>query len=77
MSAMQRLNLLAAMLAYLYSAWRGWPLLLGLQKALIAYLAVFAAQILIILALLRLSQARSPRAEGGVSGGPGVDRRQR
>lgn len=76
MSAMQRLNLLAAMLAFLYSAWRGWPLLLGLQKALIAYLAVFAAQILIILALLRLSRARSPHGETGVNGGPGADRRQ-
>jgi hypothetical protein len=54
MTGMQRLNLLAAMLAFLYSAWRGWPLNLALEKALIAYVAVFAAQILVILGLLRL-----------------------
>jgi len=75
MSAMQRLNLLAAMLAFLYSAWRGWPLLLGLQKALIAYLAVFGAQILIILALLRLSRTRSSGEDAGLGGGAGADRR--
>ena len=58
MTGLQRLNLLAAMLAFLYGAWRGWPLALALQKALIAYVAVFGAQILVILGLLRL--ARGP-----------------
>lgn len=58
MTEMQRLNLLAAVLACLYGAWRGWPLGLILQKALIAYLVTFGAQILVILGLLRL--ARGP-----------------
>jgi hypothetical protein len=58
MTGMQRLNLLAAMLAFLYGTWQGWPLGLALEKALIAYVVVFGAQILVILGLLRL--ARGP-----------------
>ena len=63
MTGMQRLNVLAAMLAFLYGVWRGWPLGLALVKALIAYVAMFAAQILIILGLLRL--VRGPATRGG------------
>ena len=59
MTGLQRLNLLAAMLAFLYSTWRGWPLGLALQKALIAYVAVFGAQILVILGLLRLARGQA------------------
>ncbi len=58
MTGMQRLNVLVAILAFLYGIWRGWPLGLALQKALIAYVAVFGAQILVIIGLLRL--ARGP-----------------
>jgi hypothetical protein len=63
MTGMQRLNVLVAMLAFLYGVWRGWPLGLALEKALIAYVAMFAAQILIILGLLRL--VGGPAARGG------------
>ena len=58
MTGMQRLNVLVAILAFLYGIWRGWPLGLALQKALIAYVALFGAQILVIIGLLRL--ARGP-----------------
>ena len=56
MTGMQRLNLLAALLTFLYGAWRGWPVALSLQKGLTAYVVVFAAQILVILGLLHLAR---------------------
>lgn len=57
MSGMQRLNLVAALLTFLWGAWQGWPLLLSLEKALIAYVAVFGAQILVIVGLLKLARS--------------------
>lgn len=61
MSGMQRLNAVAALLTFLYGSVRGWPLLFSLEKALMAYVMVFGAQILVIVGLLQL--ARSSRAK--------------
>ncbi len=63
MSGMQRLNMLAAMLAFLYGAYRGWPIALSLEKALIAYVTVFGAQILVIMGLLKLAGSGAEKAE--------------
>jgi hypothetical protein len=63
MSGMQRLNMLAAMAAFLYGAYRGWPILLSLEKALMVYVTVFGAQILVIMGLLKLAESGSGRVE--------------
>ncbi len=60
---MQRLNMLAGILTFLYGAWRGWPLMLSLEKGLLAYVTVFGAQILVITALLRLARSASEGRE--------------
>ena len=63
MSAMQRLNVLGALLTFLYGASQGWPLLSALEKSLLAYVALFGAQLLVILAVLRMARAgKGPNA---------------
>jgi hypothetical protein len=57
MSAMQRLNVLGALLTFLYGASKGWSLLSALEKALLAYVVLFGAQILVIIVLLQLARA--------------------
>ena len=63
MSSMQRLNFSAALMTCLYGAWRGWPLENSLERALLAFVIVFAAQILVIAGLLRLSSQGKGRPE--------------
>ncbi|MCP4548768.1 MAG: hypothetical protein GY835_20100 [bacterium] len=55
MSAMQRLNILAALLMFIYGTWQGWPVINSLEKAFLAYVITFGAQILTIVGFLRLT----------------------
>lgn len=61
MSAMQRLNILAGLLTFLYGASQGWPVINSLEKALLAYVIMFGAQIIIIMGFLRLVGMGKPQ----------------
>ncbi len=58
---MQRLNLLAALLTFVYGTWQSWPLINSLEKALLAYVIVFGAQILVLMGLLYVARAGTRR----------------
>jgi len=57
-SLLQRLSLLGAMLTFVVGAWRGWSLPQSLERALLAYVALFGVQVLFLMALVRLSRRR-------------------
>ncbi|MBN2169915.1 MAG: hypothetical protein JW819_01185 [Candidatus Krumholzibacteriota bacterium] len=61
MSLLQRMSLLGAMLTFLFGAWRGWSLPHSLERAFLAYVALFGVQVLFLMALVRLSQRRPRR----------------
>ena len=56
MTGMQRLNMTAALLTFLYGTWQGWPLLNSLEKSMIAYVGVFGAQLLVFMGSLSLAK---------------------
>ncbi len=56
MSGMQRLNLMAALVIFLYGAWHGWPILNSIEKGLLAYVGVFGAQLLVFVGSLSLAK---------------------
>ena len=58
---MQRLNMTAALLIFLYGTWKGWPLVNSLEKALMAYIGVFGAQLLVFLGSLSLAKLGSAK----------------
>ena len=60
MTGMQRLNLTAALATFLYGAWQGWPILNSCEKALIAYIGMFGAQLLIFMGSLSLAKLGGP-----------------
>lgn len=59
MSLLQRLSLLGAMLTFVAGTWRGWSLPQSLERAFLAYVALFGVQVLFLMALVRLSRRRS------------------
>jgi hypothetical protein len=63
MSAMQRVNMLAALLTFIFGVSQGWPVTNSLEKALLAYVSMFGAQILIIFGFIRLMGIGRVRAK--------------
>ncbi len=60
---MQRLNMTAALLIFMYGTWQGWPLMNSLEKALMAYVGVFGAQLLVFMGSMSLARLGGPKKQ--------------